>query len=190
MNTVDPFRLPRPKREIVTRTFSADGVSITLAFRRPDVAEMNRAAEVARQLVADFITGDAREDRPPADFFDGIPVSESYFVLCASAEQMQPPPDLMPEGCQRYDAVNFAVLLDRLPTDGPRIAAFVREMQVDWRASSGNSPGAPTGDSAAARSEPQEATPNTSLDTTRSSSASTPDWVSSVATTATTPALR
>ena len=159
---IDPFRLTRPPRAIVTRTFDADGVSITLAFRRPTAADMNRAAETARQLVADFITGYPEEGRPPADFYEGVKVSESYFVLCAAAEEMQPPEQEMPEGAQRFDAVNFAVLLDKLEMDGPRIAGFIREMQTGWRQPPGNSSGAPTGSSSAARSASPDNTPNPS----------------------------
>jgi hypothetical protein len=148
MQKVNPFLLPRPERTVYTRVFDADGVSVELAFRKPDAADMNRAAETARRLVSDFITGYPEEGTPAADFYDGIKVSESLFLLCASAEEMQPPE------VRLYTATDFVLLLDRLPTDGPRIAAFIRELQQDWRASPGNS--------RALRTETPSAEPSTS----------------------------
>jgi hypothetical protein len=171
MQKVNPFTLPRPVREVVTREFSADGVTVTIAFRRPDAADMNRAAETARRRVQEFITGDPEMGRGPADFFDGIKVSESLLLLCAAAEEMQPPE------ARLYTDIEFVMLLDRLPTDGPRIAAFVREMQIDWRVRQGESPGATTGSPSVERSGSPELIQRSSPEPTSSSEASTPDWV-------------
>lgn len=166
MQKINPFTLPRPVREVVTRTFSADGVELALSFRRPDAADMNRAAESARRLVSDFIDGYPQEGRPAADFFDGIKVSESLFLLCCSAEEMQPPE------ARVYTAIEFVMLLDRLPTDGPRIAAFVRELQTDWRVRQGESPGATTGSPSEGRSDSIANTPRSPSEPTSSSGAS------------------
>lgn len=168
MKKINPWALPRPERRVVTREFAADGVTVTLSFRRPDAADMNRAAETAKHLCAEYLYGYPEEGRPPADFPDGIKVSEGLILLCACAEEMQP------DEARLYDTMEFIALLDRLPTDGPRIAAFVREMQQDWRARQGESPGAPTASSSAACSERHENTPRSRLDVTSSCQASTP----------------
>ena len=128
MSRIDPFRLPRPERKLVTRLFTADGYDVEFSFRRPDAADMNRAAETAKRLVMTYITGSPAEGIPPCEFFDGIKVSESLFLLCASAEEMQPP-DLS----ARYSAEDFVMWLDRLEEDGPKVAGFINEMIYDWR---------------------------------------------------------
>ena len=136
MRKIDVFSLPRPERLVEERTFAADGHTITLAFRRPDAADMNMAATTAKRLCEEFITG--IDGLPPATFWDEIKVSESLFMLAASAQEMQPPDRRI------YSAEEFVVMMDRLPTDGVRIAQFIREMQMDWRAHQGNGSGAPT----------------------------------------------
>lgn len=168
MKRVDPFQLARPERKVTTRLFDSDGAEVEISFRKPDAADMNRAAEIAYRLTKDFILGYPEEGTPAADFFDGIEVTESFFQLCASAEVMQPP------DARAYNAIDFAILMDRLPTDGPRIAAFVREMQIDWRTSSGNSRGVPTGSRAAEHSTSPTSTSNSVSETTSSSTRSTP----------------
>jgi hypothetical protein len=183
MQKVNPFLLPRPERTVYTRVFDADGVSVELAFRKPDAADMNRAAETARRLVSDFITGYPEEGTPAADFYDGIKVSESLFLLCASAEEMQPPE------VRLYTATDFVLLLDRLPTDGPRIAAFIRELQQDWRQTAPNSRGVPTASSAAERSAPDTHTLNSSSEPTTSSTRSMIDSASSAESPVKSPAL-
>jgi hypothetical protein len=130
MQKVDLWAHARPQREVVERTFQADGDPITLRFRRPDAADMCRAAEVAKRLVEDYITGS--DDRPAAEFWDGIKLSEQLCMTAATAEQMQPE--------QVYSAEEFILMQDRRPTDWPEINALIREQSRHWREASGKSP--------------------------------------------------
>jgi hypothetical protein len=165
MQKINPYDLPRPSRPVEERVFDADGVSVVIAFRRPDAADMNMAAEVAKRLTKDYITGYPEEGTPPAEFFDGIKVSEALFMLAATGQEMQPPEKKV------YTAEEFVMLMDRLETDGVRIARWINEKQQDWRRHQGNGSGAPTETSSEARSASTPSIPRSPSAATTSSEA-------------------
>lgn len=167
---INPFHLPRPKRATETREFSADGEPFTVTFRAPDAADMNMASEVAKRLCADYLTGYPEEGTLPAEFFDGIKVSESLFLIAAAGQEMQPPEKRL------YTAEELIVLMDRRPDDGVEIARWVNDLLSQWKSRRGNSSGVPTEPSSAAHSTPLTSTQNPSSEPTFSGPVSMPAW--------------
>jgi hypothetical protein len=131
MPKVDPFTLPRPERPVETREFKLDGVPIELTLRPSDMPDDARAAEVADQLVRDYITGS--EEREAAEFPDGIKVSRTLFQICASLAERQCPEN----PAEAYSVVELVIFSAKRPRDWNQILAWANAQQAAWRTRQG-----------------------------------------------------
>lgn len=144
MPKLNVYTLPRPKRKVETRTFREGEVELELTLRAPDVADMARAAEAAKRLTEDYITGsDLRPEAAPFPEPE-VKVSEALFQTVALIAEMQPATDPR----ERYDAVEFTLLAANLPRTWTKIQRWVGELVADWTDDRKNSPDRTTGSSA------------------------------------------
>ena len=146
---INPLLLKRPHRERETRTFVEPGVNgsepieFELTFWKPNAADLMAATEISKRLVEDFITGS--EIRPAGPFPDpDVIPTESYFMLCALGEVCQPSD--LPD---RYTALDFALLLPKLPTAGLQIQRWINQKMGPEAASLGEPSREPTASSSA-----------------------------------------
>lgn len=134
MPRIDPYSLPRPERKTETRTFTDDGVELTLTLREANAGDVARASEVADGLVEDFITG-IQGFRGAAEFPDpDVKPSRTLFVQCALAAELM----VAEERGQAYSAVDFAIFSARLPRAWAQISIWIGQLLAQLQGREGN----------------------------------------------------
>ena len=129
MAKVNPFKLPRPKREPVTKSFTdaeQPGAEVTLTLRRLDAAELIVAAEAAQAQIETWITGGDLRPASQFPFVDGKPVPLTA-KLCLSVtvlEHMQCPAD----AGERYSFNELVALTVTMPNAWQEIYRFMEEV--------------------------------------------------------------
>lgn len=132
MPKVNVYTLERPARRIETRTFEENGQSLTLAFHKPDAADLAMAAELAQKLIADWIDGNPDLGRGPAPFpYPDVKLSRLLCNNAAIAVECQ-----AAEPAECYDAIEFLLMSSRLPETWLKIQRLLQELTSDPPASS------------------------------------------------------
>jgi hypothetical protein len=142
MPKVNVYALERPARRVETRTFEENGQSLTLAFHKPDAADLAMAAERAQKLIEDWITGS--EIRGPAPFpYPEVKLSKLLCNNVAVAVECQEAED----PAERYEAIEFLVMSARLPETWMQVQRLLQELTASPPVASPNgaSPAVPMG---------------------------------------------
>jgi hypothetical protein len=141
---VNVYNLARPARRVESRDFAENGETLSLAFHKPDAADLAMAAERAEKLVADWIEGNPETGRGPAPFpYPDVKLSRLLCNNVAVAVECQEADD----PAERYDEIEFLLMSARLPESWLQIQRLLQELTASPPAPSPNgaSPAAPTG---------------------------------------------
>lgn len=142
MPKVDVYHLARPARRVETCDFEENGQKFTLAFHKPDMADLAMAAERAEKLIEDWITGS--EIRGPAPFpYPEVKLSKFLCHNVAVAVECQEADD----PAERYDEIEFLLMSVRLPESWRQIHRLLQEFNAGppVPGPNGASPAVPTG---------------------------------------------
>lgn len=171
------YTLSVSERVRATRSFSHPrypGVGVTLELEEPDVYVEHVAAELARQTVARFVTGDETLGTPASPFeVDGVvralaPRQIDHACLVAA---MQPDPWSLP--FPRYQPEELLVMQCKTPRLWDLIWRWVMELYDGLETSLPNALGAPGENSSARRLSEDTSTPPSSATSVRLSGVST-----------------
>ena len=133
MAKIDPYSLPRPKRQAETKTLAeGDEQPLTVTLRRLSFPDDAAAQEEAERLTETFITGG--ELRGPAPFpdLDIIP-SQRLFLTAARIARMQCPED----PADAYDTMEILTLSVRQPKNFNSLVQFANRIDQGGEASEG-----------------------------------------------------
>ena len=140
MPKLNVYALERPARPVTTETFTENGQTLTIAFRRPDAADLALAAERAQKLTEDWITGSEIRGPAPFPYEDVKPSRVLFDNICVAVESQ-----VVEEPGDAYTEIEFLLLAARLPNTWLKIQRLLRELSAVEAADPKESPpAAPT----------------------------------------------
>lgn len=140
MPKLDPYTLPRPRREARSKTFTYDSADhpLTLTLRRLSFGDDAAAEEEVRELREIYLTGNDVRGAAPFPDPDVTP-SVTLFRTAARIRRMQCPDD--PDA---YSTMDLLLLSARQPRNYEALVIWADEIDKGAEQSLGELPSPPT----------------------------------------------